>query len=138
MVERLGLTFGNTAADGELEPLGADLFVPELHGPHDVLRAPHGRNAGAHGNEVLITADLDRLSRADLHAAIALPAHLGVLVVRLHDVLIKDHEVVGANVLAGGLIKRLAAITFVRDHIARHADPSFPPRSGRLRVSTSV
>ncbi len=38
----------------------------------------------------------------------------------LHRVLVQDHEVVGANVLAGRLVESLATVTLVGNHITWH------------------
>src|SRR5512137_900323 len=105
-------------ADRELEAL--EHAVAELHRPHDGVGRAHGDDVGAQGAEVLVAADLDRLLGADLHAVVALPALVGFLVVGLHDVPVEHHEVVGADVLAGGLVLPLAPIALLRENVTRH------------------
>src|SRR3990170_7569179 len=104
--------------DRELEPLEDP--VPELYRPHDGIRTPHGDHVRAQGGEILVGPDLDRLLRADLHAIVALPALLRLLVERLHEVPVQGHEVVRADILAGSLILRLAAVAFFCNHVTRH------------------
>ena len=114
---RVDRAFGG-GADRELEPLEDP--VAELDGPHDGVGAPHRDDVRAQGREVLIAPDLDRLLRADLDAVVALPALLRLLVVGLHEVPVEDHEVVGADVLAGGLVLRLAAVALLGNNETRH------------------
>src|SRR5574341_992559 len=65
-------------ADREFETLHGP--VAELDGPHDGIRPGQRLNGGAHRHHVRVMAALDGLLRADLHAGIALPALLGLLV----------------------------------------------------------
>src|SRR5512143_2381774 len=118
-------TFGS-GPDRELETLQDP--VPELDGPHDGVRTPHRDNVRSEGAEILVSPDLDRLLRADLHAVVALPALLWLLIVRLHEVPVQGHEVVRADILASSLILRLAAVTLLCNHITRHV--SKPPIYG--------
>src|SRR5512143_3668364 len=104
--------------DRELEALQDP--VAELDGPHDGVRAPHRDHVCAQGGEILVGADFDRLLRADLHAIVALPALLRLLVVGLHDIPVQGHEVVWADILTSSLILRLAAVTLLCNHITRH------------------
>src|SRR5512139_417824 len=69
-------------ADRELEPLQRP--VAEADRPHDRIRAAQRLHGAAQRDDVGVMADLDRVLGADLHAGVALPALLGLLVPRLH------------------------------------------------------
>src|SRR5208282_3359256 len=56
-----------------------DLAVAELDGPHDCGVGTHGNHRSAHRNPVGEGTHLDRLLRAGLDAALALPALVGGL-----------------------------------------------------------
>src|SRR3990172_6177670 len=121
-LEGIDRAFGS-GPDRELEPLQDP--VAELHGPHDGIRAAHGDDVAAHGVEVLVAPDLDRLLRADLDAVVALPALLRLLVEGLHEVPVQGHEVVRADVLASSFVLRLAAVALLCNHITRHVTTSY-------------
>src|SRR6266571_3295734 len=105
-------------ADGELEALHVP--VPELHGPHDGVRAPERREARPERHHVAVAAHGDGALRAGLHAGVALPAHVRLLVPRLPERLVERHEVGGTDVLAGGPVQGLAPVTLVWIHVSRH------------------
>src|SRR6266581_3772165 len=71
-------------------------------------------------------AELDGALRADLDAGIAFPALLGLLVEGLHGVagfgtvLVQLHQVVRADVHAGGLVLALATVAFFGAHKGWH------------------
>jgi hypothetical protein len=113
----LACTFGG-GPDGELEAL--DETISELAGPHDVLGTHHGHDGASQRYEIGITAYFDGLGRADLYAGKALPALIRFLVVSFHFVGIQDHQVVGANVHASGLVATLAAVTFFLNYKTWH------------------
>src|SRR3990172_4335148 len=122
-VVRLDRAF-RRGTDRELEAL--DVAVAELDGPHDRVGATQRLHRAAEGDDVGIVTALDRLLRADLHAGIAFPALLGFLVPGLHRmagfgaVLVELHQVMGADVHAGGLVLTLAAIAFVGTYECWH------------------
>ena len=82
-------------------------------------RAAQRLHGAAQGHDVRVVAHLDGVLRADLHAGVALPALLGLLVEGLHrmpglrSVLVEQHQVVRADVHAGGLVLPLAAVALV-------------------------
>src|SRR5262245_58724744 len=65
-------------ANGELEAL--HLTVPELDRPHDGIRAAKGRETRPERHHVAVAAHGDRALRTRLHARVALPAEIGLLV----------------------------------------------------------
>src|SRR5450756_2180654 len=69
--------------DGELEALHG-LAVPELDGPHDIVGAAQRDGAGAQGHDVRIVANFNGLLGADLHAVVAFPALVRLLVCLLY------------------------------------------------------
>jgi hypothetical protein len=105
----VGGTFGG-GTDGELKAF--DEPIAELTGPHDILGTHHGHDGASQGHEVGVAAHFNGLSGANLDAGEAFPALIGLLVVSLHGVGVEDHQVVGANVHASGLIATLATVTF--------------------------
>jgi hypothetical protein len=60
------------------------------------------------------------LSRADFYAGKAFPALIGFLVIGFHCIGIENHQVVGANVHAGGFIAALATVTFFLNNKTWH------------------
>jgi hypothetical protein len=104
--------------DGELEAL--DETIAELAGPHHVLGTHHGHNGASQGHEIGIAAYFDGLGGADLDAGKTFPALIRLLIVSLHGVWVQDHQVVGANVHASGLVAALAAVTFFLNYKTWH------------------
>src|SRR4030067_685480 len=122
-VVRLDRAFGR-GTDGELEALqGA---VAELDGPHDRVGTTQGLHRAAERHDVGVVAHFDGLLRADLDAAVALPALLRLLVVRLHGVagggtvLVGHHQVMRGDVNACGLVLTLAAIALIGTYECWH------------------
>jgi hypothetical protein len=94
--------------------------IAELAGPHDVLGTHHGHDGASQGHEIGIAAYFDGLGGADLDTGKAFPALIRLLVVSLHGVSVEDHQVVGANVHASGLVAALAAVTFFLNYKTWH------------------
>src|SRR5207247_3502508 len=94
--------------------------------------------AGANGNDVAVAAHVDRRLGARLHARVALPAQIRLLVPGLAERPVEDHQVVRADVHAGGSVERPAAIPLVRVDIGRHSyDPPTSVRARRSRPEES-
>jgi hypothetical protein len=117
IVVRIGGTFGG-GPDGEFKAL--DETIAELAGPHHVLGTHHGHDGASQGYEIGITAYFDGLGGANLDAGETFPALIGLLVVSLHRVCVEDHQVVGANVHASGLVATLASVTFFLNYKTWH------------------
>jgi hypothetical protein len=109
IVVRISSTF-RRGPDGELETL--DGTVAELAGPHNVFGTHHRHDGASQRHKVGISTYFNGLGGANLYAGKTFPALIGFLVVSLHGVGFKDHEVVGANVHASGFIATLATVTF--------------------------
>jgi hypothetical protein len=84
------------------------------------VRGAQRRCGSAEGNEVRVAAYFHRLRRADLDAVVAFPAQFGTAVERLHFFFIENHEVVGANVLAGSFVQCFTPVAFIRNYITWH------------------
>ncbi|SBW04521.1 hypothetical protein KM92DES2_11936 [uncultured Desulfovibrio sp.] len=131
------------SADGELEAF--HVAIAELDGPHDGVSRTHGDTGPAHGGKVCIGTGRNGALGADLNAGIAFPAGIGFLVVCLHFLRIKNHEVIGANVHAGRLFATLAAVALGRIDKRRHTYPPTllkvfqknPPGSARRAANPS-
>jgi hypothetical protein len=65
-------------------------------------------------------ADFNGLLGADLYAVEAFPTLLRLLVEGLLAYGVKNHQVIGADVLASGLVQGLAAVTFFHNYETRH------------------
>src|SRR5512139_534712 len=121
--EGIDRAFGR-GADRELEAL--QRAVAELDGPHDGVGTTQRLHHAAQRHDVGVVAGFDRLLRADLHAGIALPALLRLLVERAHGVasfrtvFVQFHQVVRADVHASGLILTFAAVALVGTNIGWH------------------
>lgn len=121
--ERVNRAF-RRRADGKLETL--HVAVAELDGPHDGLGATQWLNLGSEGHHIGVVAAFDGLLGAYLDAGIAFPALFGLLIVGFHGmagvrpVLVQFHQIVGADVDAGGFVLAFAAVAFVGTHICGH------------------
>ncbi|VTR68842.1 hypothetical protein DESC_720220 [Desulfosarcina cetonica] len=113
----IGLAFGG-GPDGELEAF--DKAVSELTGPHDILGAHHGHDGASQRYEIGVAANFNGLGGANFYAGKALPALIRFLVVGLHGVGIQNHQIVGTNVHASGLVATLAAVTFFLNYKTWH------------------
>ena len=111
--------------DGEFEPFQG-LAIPELDGPHDGVGAAQRNGAGAQGHDVGVVADFDGLLGADFNAVVAFPALFRFLVDSLFAFGIQDHQVIGADVLASGLVQRFTTVTFFGNYITGHS--LIPPK----------
>src|SRR5262245_56610092 len=108
--------------NGELEAL--HLTVPELDGPHDRIRPAKRGEARAERHHVAVPAHRDRALRTGLHARVALPAEIRLLVPGFSERLVERHEVVRTDVLAGRTVQRLAPVALLGVHVGRHRDGS--------------
>ena len=94
----------------------------------DGIRAAQRLHLGAKRHHIRIVPALDGLLRADLYAAVALPALLRFLIVGFHrvaglgTVLVEPHQIMGTNVHACSFVLSFAAITFLCAHICWHTD----------------
>src|SRR5713226_1735903 len=102
------------------EPEPFCLRISELHRPYNRVSAAQRRQPRPERNDVAVAAHLDRGLWTRLHARVALPTLVGLLVPRLAEALVEHHEVVGTNVHARGAIQRLAAVAFIWMHEGRH------------------
>ena len=80
--------------------LGASVAEGDV--PDDVLPLVVGLNLGAQGHKVGIAAHVDGVFGAQLHAGVALGAHIRLLVAALVDDAVQDHQVVGTDIDALG------------------------------------
>jgi hypothetical protein len=60
------------------------------------------------------------LGRANLDTGKAFPALIRLLIVSLHFIGFKHHEVIGADIHASGLVTTLAAVTFFLNYKTWH------------------
>jgi hypothetical protein len=116
---RIGIdgSFGG-GTDGEFEAL--DLLVPEPDRPHDGIAAAKGLHHSPKGHEIGITTDLYGLGGTNLYTGVALPAHVHRPVVGLILLLIKDHKVIGTDILTGCTVLGLASVTLIINNETRH------------------
>ena len=105
-------------SDGKLKPL--DLLVAETDRPHDGIAAAKGLHHATQWHEIGIAAYFDGLGGTDLHTGIALPAHIHRPVVGFILFLIKDHEVIGTDILTGCTVLGLASVTLLINNETRH------------------
>jgi len=119
------ISIGSTlsgGADRKLETL--HIAITELDGPHNGVRRSHRMNLAAHRHEVIVAANENGALRADLHARVALPAGIRLLIVRLHLLNVENHQIVGTDVHACGFVSTLATITLGRIYITWHSTTS--------------
>ena len=90
---------------------------------HDRIGGAQRRHGRSQRDEFGMAANFDGLRGTDLDAVVAFPAHADVAVVRLHFFLIQSHQVVGANVLASGLVQCFTPVALFRINVARHYSP---------------
>ena len=102
------------------------MCIRDSDGPHDGIRAAQRLHRAAQRHDVGVVAAFDGALRADLDAGVTLPALLRLLVEGFHGmagfgtVLVEFHQVVRADVHAGGLVLPLAAIALLGTNKSWH------------------